>query len=506
LAKIKIDPERRIGSVDRRIFGGFIEHLGRCIYGGVFEEGSSLSDSHGFRSDVLDAARALRIPVLRWPGGNFVSGYHWTDGVGPVEQRPRRMDLAWHTEESNRFGTDEFIEYCRSLGTEPYICVNMGTGTMDEAQAWVEYCNGTGDTYWANLRRRYGHEEPYKVKYWGLGNEMYGRWQIGALSAEDYAKKAIEFAKVMKWTDPSIQLVGCGENGWSEWDRVVLEELAPFVDYHSLHIYTGSNDYYRNVFMPHQAERALKICQAMIDSVRYRKGIDHPIYVAYDEWNVWFRERGTGSGLEERYTLADALAIATFLNIFIRHCQTVRIANLAQLVNVIAPIFTNREGLFLQSIYHPLRLYAEHVQEIVLDISVSSDTYDLREDKVASWPHSVTDLELSRPYGVADLGPFKLLDVTATCDTNGHELMVAVVNRDPERDLATTIELVDAVATSGIVAYEVNGGDPSVVNSFEHPQSVDVRESRMDVDRERLDCFEYTFPAHSVTILRMQVG
>lgn len=498
MAKIKIDPERRIGSVDRRIFGGFIEHLGRCIYGGVFEEGSSLSDSRGFRSDVLDAARALRMPVLRWPGGNFVSGYHWMDGVGPVEQRPRRMDLAWHAEESNRFGTDEFIEYCRSLGTEPYICVNMGTGTIDEAQAWVEYCNGTGDTYWANLRRRYGHEEPYKVKYWGLGNEMYGSWQIGALSAEDYAKKAIQFAKVMKWTDPSIQLVSCGENGWSEWDRVVIEELAPFVDYHSLHIYTGSDDFYRNVFMPHQAERALNICQAMIDSVRYRKGIDHPIYVAYDEWNVWFRQRSAGSGLEEHYTLADALAISTFLNIFIRHCQTVRIANLAQLVNVIAPIFTNREGLFLQSIYHPMRLYAEHAQEFALDVSVDSDTYDLRENKdkeVASWPHRI-----------ADLGPFKLLDVTATCDTHGHELMVAVVNRDPKRDLATTIELVDAVATSGIMAYEVNGGDPSVVNSFEHPRSIDVRESRIDVDKDRLDCFEYTFPAHSVTVLRMQVG
>jgi alpha-N-arabinofuranosidase len=302
----------------------------------------------------------------------------------------------------------------------------------------------------------------------------------------------------MKWTDPSIQLVGCGENGWSEWDRVVLEELAPFVDYHSLHIYTGSDDYYRNVFMPHQAERALNICQAMIDSVRYRKGIDHPIYAAYDEWNVWFRERSAESGLEERYTLADALAISTFLNIFIRHCQTVRIANLAQLVNVIAPIFTNREGLFLQSIYHPMRLYAEHAQEFALDVSVDSDTYDLREDKDkegTSWPHRI-----------ADLGPFKLLDVTATCDTNGHELMVAVVNRDPERDLATTIELVDAVATSDIVAYEVNGGDPSVVNSFEHPQSVDVRESRMDVGKDRLDCFEYTFPAHSVTVLRMQVG
>ena len=230
------------------------------------------------------------------------------------------------------------------------------------------------------------------MKYWGLGNEMYGVWQIGALSAEDYAKKAIQFAKVMKWTDPAIQLVSCGEKGWDDWDRIVLEQLAPFVDYHSIHIYTGSNDYYSNVFMPHQAERALNTCQSFIDHVRYQQGIDHPISVAYDEWNVWFREREAESGLEERYTLADALAIATYLNIFIRHCQTVHIANLAQLVNVIAPIFTNHEGLFLQSIYHPLRLYAEHVQEIALDISVDSDTHELKEEKeIPSWSYHVAD-------------------------------------------------------------------------------------------------------------------
>jgi len=250
LARIKLDSDRRIGTLDRRVFGGFIEHLGRCIYGGVFDEGSSLSDERGYRRDVLAAAKDLRIPILRWPGGNFVSGYHWTDGIGSREGRPRKIDLAWSTEESNRFGTDEFIEYCGMLGAEPYICVNMGTGTMDEAQAWVEYCNGTGDTYWANLRRENGHEEPYNVKYWGLGNEMYGEWQIGALSAEDYVRKAREFAKVMRWTDPGIELVGCGLSGLTDWDRVVIEGLAPFVDYHSIHIYTGSDDYWSNVLAP----------------------------------------------------------------------------------------------------------------------------------------------------------------------------------------------------------------------------------------------------------------
>lgn len=489
--KIKIDPERRIGPIDRRIFGGFIEHLGRCIYGGIFEEGSPLSDEHGFRRDVLEALRPLRVPVLRWPGGNFVSGYHWQDGIGPQAQRPRRLELAWHAEESNRFGTDEFIHYCRILGTEPYICVNMGTGTMDEAQAWVEYCNGTGNTYWANLRRQNGYPEPYRVKYWGLGNEMYGRWQIGALSAEDYVKKAVEFAKVMKWTDPSIQLVSCGESGWSDWDRTVLEGLARYVDYHSIHIYTGDADYYTNILMPHQAERALRICQAMIDRVRYEQKIGHPIKIAYDEWNVWYRAVGE-SGIEERYTLADALAVATYLNIFIRHCRSIGMANLAQMVNVIAPIFTSPQGLFLQTIYHPFRLYAEHTQETALDAHVECETHDL------------VPAEKAPParFNVADLGPFKLLDVAASCDAAGREITLAVVNRDRERALATTIQLVDAAAT-GVTAYEVNGANPDVFNSFEQPEAVRVQERHLNLGGSR---FEYTFPAHSVTVLRLRAG
>src|SRR5262245_44966470 len=279
MARIGIDLNRKIGSVDRRIFGNFIEHLGRCIYGGIFDEGSPLSDTAGFRRDVLDAVRPLRVPVLRWPGGNFVSGYHWLDGVGPAADRPRRMELAWHAEESNRFGTNEFIQYCKVIGAQPYICVNMGSGTFDEAQAWVEYCNGTGNTYWANRRRANGHPEPYGVKLWGLGNEMYGAWQIGALEATDYVKKARQFAAVMKHTDPTSDLVSCGQGGFGEWDRIVLEGLARMVRYHSLHIYTGARSYYRNVLMPHQMDRALRICEATIERVRYEQQIEHPVTI-----------------------------------------------------------------------------------------------------------------------------------------------------------------------------------------------------------------------------------
>ena len=498
MAKIGIDLDRKIGTVDRRIFGNFIEHIGRCIYGGIFEEGSPLSDERGFRWDVLEAARPLRVPILRWPGGNFVSGYRWLDGVGPRESRPRKTDLAWYAEESNRFGTDEFIEYCRVLGTEPYICANMGSGTMDEAQAWVEYTNGTGNTHWANLRRKHGNAEPHRVKYWGLGNEMYGGWQIGNLSAEDYVKKARAFAMVMKRTDPSIVLVGCGQNGWNPWDEVVVEGLASMVDYHSIHLYTGHSDYYVNVFQAHQAERAVRISERTIERVRYNQRIAHPISIAFDEWNVWYRTRSHEdrvAGVQEQYNLGDALAVATYLNIFIRYCRIVRIANFAQLVNAIAPIFTNQKGLFLQTIYHPLRLYAEHTREIGLDVHVDCETYDL--------PPAQEEGGFGRRFHIADLGPFKLLDAVATCDSTGRQVTLAVVNRDRDQEHKATIQLVGGSARSGVDVAEVNGSGPDAMNSFDRPDAVGVREHRMNLGGSS---FEYVFPAHSVTVLRFELA
>jgi len=495
--RIGIDLGRRLGTVDPRIFGQFIEHLGRCIYGGIYEESSPLSDARGFRQDVLEAARPLRAPLLRWPGGNFVSGYHWLDGVGPKERRPRRSELAWYAEESNRFGTDEFVEYCRVLGAEPFICVNMGSGTMDEAQAWVEYCNGTGNTSWANLRRQHGHPEPYRVRYWGLGNEMYGGWQIGNLSAHDYVKRARAFAMVMKRTDPTIELIGCGQNGWSEWDEIVLAGTAELIDHHSIHLYTGGPDHYATVFSSHQAERAVRICAALIERVRYMQRIAHPIHIAFDEWNVWWRTRtheDRVGGVEERYTLTDALAVATYLNGFIRQCRVVRIANFAQLVNAIAPIFTSRQGLFLQTIYHPLRLYAEHTLPIALDVHLDGETYDLQPAQ---------ERAEGRVHHVAELGPFQLLDAVATRDEAGRSLAVMVVNRHHQRDLAATLDLGGGAARGAVRAWEVNGPDVSAMNSFEAPRVVDVRERSLSVSGARL---EHTFPAHSITVLRIELA
>ncbi len=490
MSTIKVDPTRTIGAVDPGIYGGFIEHLGRCTYGGVFDEGSALSDEHGFRRDVMAAIRDLGISFLRWPGGLFASGYHWVDGIGPRDSRPRRLELAWGAEESNRFGTDEFIRCCGGVQAEPILCINMGTGTLDEAHAWVEYCNAGGDTYWANRRRENGADKPYGVKYWCLGNEVYNRQAIGTLRVEDYVKKAIEFAKVMKMVDPTIQLISSGLNGWSRWDRVVLEGLAPLVDFHSVHLYTGSPDYYSNVFAPHLAERALRVCGGVIEGVRYQQGIKHPIHVAFDEWNVWFRAGNppwdqwvdVDGKLEERYTLADALAVATFLNAFIRHCSTVRMANIAQLVNVLAPIMTKPVGLVRQTIFHPLHLYSRHMRGDAVDVYVDCELHELSaEDETSPWPHRV-----------ADLGPFKLLDVTAVRDRSG-AINVAVVNRHLERDIEATL---DVAGVSGGVAYELNAPSVDCSSWFDGPDEVRV------VERP-VNGVTYSFPAHSLTVLAL---
>ena len=491
MARIGLDLDRTLGTIDRRIFGGFIEHLGRCIYGGVFEPSSPRSDARGFRLDVLEAARSLRVPILRWPGGNFVSGYHWADGIGPVERRPRRLEIAWHAEEPNTFGTDEFIAYCRELGAEPYICLNMGTGTLDEARAWVEYCNGSGNTYWANLRRENGHAEPYGVRYWGLGNEMYGEWQIGHLTADEYVREARRWVNALRRTDSSIELISCGRDGWSEWDRTVIDGLVKYVDHHSIHIYTGSDDYWSNVLAPHQAERALRICSALLDRARYLQRVDRRVGIAYDEWNVWFREREERSGLEERYTLADALAVATYLNVFVRQARVLSMANLAQLVNVIAPIVTAGDGMLLQSIYHPLRLAAEHVREVALDPVVVCDTVEYTDPASAR-----------RPHRVGDLGPFKVLDVAASRDGSGHEITLTIVNREPDREVPATIEVGGSPQGAEVTVHEVTGAAPDATNTFGDPAAVSVRTRRSTVSAPAL---EVVLPPRSYTCVVLKL-
>ncbi len=420
MTRVVVDPARSLGSLSRNVFGGFVEHLGRCIYGGVYDEGSPLGDERGFRRDVLELLRELRVAVLRWPGGNFVSNYHWVDGIGPRDERPRRPELAWHAEESNRFGTDEFVAYCRELGAEPYICLNMGTGSLDEALDWIEYCNGEGATAWAERRRRNGSEEPYGIRWWGLGNEMYGSWQVGALSAEEYVAEARRWARAIRMLDPRAKLVACGQSGWDDWDRVVVDGLSPHVDLHAIHIYTGSSDYWTNVLQPHQAERAIACARALIARAAYLQQIADPPRIAYDEWNVWYRRHD--DRLEERYDISDALAVGTYLNIFVRNCAWVRMANLAQLVNAIAPVVTTAETAAVQPIYYPVLLHARAALDEAVDVWVDGakieDPGPLDDSR---WTHRIDDL-----------APFDLVDAAATVDAQRSRLALTLVNRSPE--------------------------------------------------------------------------
>jgi alpha-N-arabinofuranosidase len=491
MSRVTVDPGRGLGPLDRNVFGGFVEHLGRCIDGGLFDEGSSLSDRHGFRVDVLDLLRPLNLGVLRWPGGNFVSNYQWTDGIGPRQARPRRLELAWGAEEPNDFGTDDFLEYCAVLGVTPYICLNMGTGTLSDALAWIEYCNSSSRTYWADRRRQNGRAEPYGVPYWGLGNEMYGDWQVGQLSAEEYVKVASRWAKAIRRLDPNIKLVSCGMNGWNDWDRVVIEGMSSLVDLHSLHIYTGSSDYWNNVLSPHQAERAIRYASTWIARAAYVQRLNKGPGIAYDEWNVWYRtDDGT---LEERYSFTDALAVATYLNIFIRNCNWVKMANLAQMVNAIAPIVTTTGGSFVQPIYYPVLLHSETALDEAVDVHVSSPTVNGPQPVPGDrWKHRI-----------ADLGPFSTIDASATVDTARGSLVITIVNRDPDGAEAVEVRLRDGVFTGQARVRTITGDEHRDHRPAPDIEGVTVEESS---EGPKGGTLMVTVPPRSFTVIQVPIG
>ena len=422
-ARIKIDVDRTVGTVNPLIFGSFAEHLGRMIYGGIYDEKSPLSDAFGFRRDVIQAVRDQGVSILRWPGGNFASGYDWKDGIGPKGQRPVRPELAWDDIETNRFGTDEFLRYAATIGAEPYICLNLGLGTIAEARDWVEYTNGANHTYWADERRRNGHEPPYGVKYWALGNEIDGPWQLGHKDADAYARFALETAKAMRAIDPSIHLVASGSSNygadWIAWNRTVLQTLRNTADYIALHTYIGDRDNDFERYLATAAanlERYIDTTASLIREVQTGPS-PRPIYIAYDEWNVWYRT-GNREKLEEVYNVEDALAMGVFFNAFLRHADVVRMANLAQMVNVIAPIVTNARGLLRQSIYYPIAEYGRQRGRTSLDVWVAAPAYRL-PDRTEEMPY---------------------LDVSATYDASSSDVAINVLNRSRDRDLTTTIE------------------------------------------------------------------
>jgi len=492
-AKIKIDTDRRIGEVDKLLFGNFAEHLGRMIYGGIYEEGSPLSDKDGFRTDVMDAVKKMGVSTLRYPGGNFASGYNWKDGIGPKDLRPARPEAAWNDLETNRFGTDEFLKYCQRIGAEPYICINAGLGTIEDARQWVEYTNESRHTYWADQRRKNGHDAPYGVKYWGLGNEIDGPWQLGHKNAEDYAKFALEAAKAMRGADRNIKLIASGSSNygadWVLWNRTVLTALRDQADYISLHTYINNspNDVERYLGQwPLTLERYIDTTAALIREVQGGRPGARPIYIAYDEWNVWYRVHNEGK-LEEVYNYEDALAMGMFFNVFFRHADTVKMANLAQMVNVIAPIMTNKQGMFLQPIYFPIAEYARQRGNVALSPYVSAPTYSMGGGRGAGPSVQV-------PY----------LDVSATYDATGHTVFVNVLNRSKDKDLPTRIDCQEGTLAKDVALWQMNHSDLKATHTFGADKKVVPSTTNISAQIER-NGFSYTFPAHSLTILKLRV-
>jgi len=488
-ARVKIDTERIIGEIDPKIYGNFIEHLGRCIEGGVFEEGSTLSDANGFRRDVLEAAKKLNVTVLRWPGGNFSSNYHWRDGIGPRDKRPPRLEMAWGTVESNRFGTHDFLKYAQMINTEAYLCLNLGTGTWTEAQEWVEYVNSSQDTAMTRLRKENGRAEPWKVTYWGLGNEMDGPWQMGHRSADDYGKFALEAAKLMKWTDPNIKLIAAGSSNfgqgidWIGWNRTVLEHLKRHIDYLAIHLYVGNrdNDYYEFLTSSLDLDERIRTTEGIINAAMSGEPRSRRIHIAWDEWNVWYRARGSQQRgrriLEERYNLEDALVVATLLNSFVNHSHIIKMANMAQLVNVIAPIFTSDKGMFLQTIYYPLQLFANNTRGTALNLFVESPKYESKR-----------------------FGPVPYLDASAGYD-NGM-LVLNVVNRHRDQAIDVEFDAQDKGFVGPVEVAEVNGPDIKAENDFGATKVETVARSTK-ADGQKL---RYRFPAHSYTMLRAKLA
>jgi alpha-N-arabinofuranosidase len=498
VARVYVDSRRVTAPLDRNLFGSFLEHLGRAIYEGVYDPGSKLSDTNGFRKDVIGEIRQMGVPIVRYPGGNFVSGYNWLDGVGPKESRPRVLDKAWNAINTNQFGTNEFMAWCKAAGTEPLMGLNLGTGTPEEAAALVEYCNLDQGTKWSDLRRKHGFAEPYKVKRWCLGNEMDGPWQIGHMTATEYGLKAQDAARQMRYVDPSLQLIACGSSGpfmptYLEWDREVLEQCYDYVDGLSLHRYftnapadTGGDSskfLAMNLSMEQQIAETVAVC----DLVRGHKRSPKQLWLSFDEWNVWYRARSGDytNGhhqeaphlLEEVYNLEDALLVGGLLNSLLRNANRVKVACLAQLINVIAPIMTNANGLLRQTIYYPYSWALQYARGSVLNLLAQSPTYE-----------------------VAKMGQVPYLDVAGTIDPGDGKVAIFVLNRDLSKPHVVEINWQDKTPGQVLVSSVLSGTDLKAFNSFEAPKH--VAPQAFDKPSTTGGRTKFEVPARSYTVIQ----
>lgn len=467
--RVGVHADHRVGRVDDRVFSGFLEHLGRAVYGGVFDPGSPHADGQGYRTDVVEALRSLRPAMVRYPGGNFVSAHRWRDGIGPPEARPRRPEFAWRSIETNRFGLHEFMDLCDRLGSEPMLALNLGTAGPADAAELLEYANLPPGTAVADERVANGRREPWGVRVWCLGNEMDGPWQAGHVPAATYAERARVAAALMKGLDPTIETVVCGSSSrwlptWLEWDRIVLEHCWDEVDYVATHRYSGNRHDDTRSFLAEGVviDEHLEGYRGLLGFLRARRRSPNRVHVAFDEWNVWYRETNPDGGwreapplLEEVYTLEDALVCAQYLHAFIRHADLVRIACLAQLVNVIAPLLVRPEGVLTQTIAWPFRMLRTAGGAEALRPVVAAPEMPTRRGDV--------------PVG----------DAVAVRGDDGR-VLVSIVQRDPDREAEVRVAL-EGFGPLRLDRARVLTGHPRDANTWETPGRVAPRPLEVEV-------------------------
>ena len=493
--RITVHPERSIGRVSPHILGHFVEHFPGCVYGGYYDPESPLADNQGFRTDVLDAVRRVQPAIMRWPGGNFVSAYHWHNGIGEENERPAIYDPVWGVQESNRFGTAEFISLCRKANAEPYICLNLGTGTIDEAMQWVEYCNHDSDTKWAALRKQHGHSTPFDVKFWGLGNEVFGPWQMNAMPAPTYGRVALEYAKAVKWIDPDAKLVIVGGQD-PDWHIDVLREVRdpilvengtlPAVDYVSIHMYFTSEPvgFYETMAAADYMEEQTQVLR---DAIRAVYGFrDQQPKIAWDEWNFYrwaHYERISENDRNERYDLKSALFTACALNGFIRQCDIVGMANYSPFVNIRGAVFVDGENLVLRPQYHVFDLFGNHAGKTAIETTVACDTF------------SADLMSITDQYVYANPKPGKFLDVAASLMEDDRQLFISIVNRNEDHDIECTLAFAEEPEFNHATVFSINADSPSASNTPREPDKVALEERSIHV----IHPFSYTVPAHSIT-------
>lgn len=457
-AKVTAHRDYTISKIDDRIYSAFLEHLGRAVYSGIHEPEHPTADKDGMRTDVAQLVRDLNIPFVRYPGGNFVSAYNWEDGVGPADQRPTRLDLAWHTSDNNRVGVHEFAAWCKTVKTNMMLAVNLGSRGLDEARNFLEYVNGPTGSYWGDLRKKHGHAEPFDVKLWCLGNEMDGPWQIGQKTAAEYGRVAYETAKAMRAFDKKLELVVCGSSHsdmktYPEWERIVLEHTYDSIDHISLHMYFSNQAKNTANFLAlnHKLDTYIGTVESTINLVRANKRSKHKVHISFDEWNVWYHSREQDKTilegnagwphaprlLEDIYNFEDVLQVGCIINTFIRRSNIVHIACIAQLVNVIAPIMTEPGGpAWRQTTYYPYYFASIFGRGTALNLAVKSPGYDA---------------------DVADNVPY--LDAAAVHDEAEGTITFFLINRNGKESLDVAFSL-HGFGNPVVIDHQVIAGHP----------------------------------------------